>query len=184
MYYEILESLNNVGYQGKMLNESEFVDSLQTGFSSEDFRNLIINITSEIANLGQLDEKITPDCDADTFMIELSGFLKELGCTYDILVSDLIKNRIQNVASRYLLLEYLIGELMCYKMILRNKPKNDNIINLQETSHASALKEIAITLKLGKPPDNISPKILFDKINGRLNEISKTMSDCMVKISS
>lgn len=112
MYYEIIESLHNVGYNGQMLQESEFVESLQKGFVCEKFRNLIINLTNLIATLGKLDDKITTQCDADTFMIELSGFLKELGCSYDILVSDQVNNRMQSVPSRYLLLEYLIGKFL------------------------------------------------------------------------
>ena len=67
---------------------------------------------------------------------------------------------------------------MSLKMVLENKPKTDNIIMLHETVHASALKEIAITLNLGKPPDNILPKALFEKINGRLDEMSKTVPYC------
>ena len=118
MYYEIIESLNNVGYEEPtMLQESEFVESLRNGFACEKFRNLIINLTDLIAGLGQLEEKITPECDAGTFMIELSGFLKELGCSYEVLVGDQVNNRMQSVDSRYLLLEYLIGKhlKLCYQ---------------------------------------------------------------------
>jgi hypothetical protein len=58
-------------------------------------------------------------------MIELSGFLKELHCSYEIFSSDSnINNRMQTVDSRYLLLEFLIGELMTQKMLLvTQKPK-------------------------------------------------------------
>lgn len=42
-----------------------------------------------------------------------------------------------------------------------------------ETPTAAALKDIAITLNLGKPPDNITPKLMFDKINTKLDEIIK-----------
>lgn len=63
-------------------------------------------------------------------------------------------------------------------MVFENKPKTNNIITLQETSHASALKDIALTLNLGKPPDTVLPKALFEKINGRLYEMSKIIPDC------
>lgn len=33
------------------------------------------------------------------------------------------------------------------------------------------MKEIAITLNLGKPPDNITPKLIFEKINNKFDEI-------------
>lgn len=34
---------------------------------------------------------------------------------------------------------------------------------------------MAITLSLGKPPENISPKVLFEKVNTRLNETLRTI---------
>jgi Protein of unknown function (DUF2465) len=52
-------------------------------------------------------------------MIELSGFLKELQCGFDLFLGDPnINNRMQTVESRYLLLEFLISELMTQKMLL------------------------------------------------------------------
>lgn len=85
----------------------------------------------------------------------------------------------QTVESRYLLLEFLIDELMSQKMYLvTQKPKEKgNVITIHETPTAAALKDIAITLNLGKPPDNISADALFTKINSRYDETLKSISD-------
>lgn len=117
-------------------------------------------------------------------MIELSGFLKELQCSYDALTSDSIANRLVTIESRYLLLEFLISELMSLKMIAAQKPteKPGNVITIHESTTASALKDIALTLNLGKPPEKISAESLFEKINTRLDETLKSIPDVQQRI--
>lgn len=76
------------------------------------------------------DFQITSDSDVSSFMIELSGFLKELQCSYEVFFSDTnINNRMQTVESRYLLIEFLVCELMTQKMLLViQKPKDKSSI--------------------------------------------------------
>jgi hypothetical protein len=116
--------------------------------------------------------------DISSFLIELSGFLKELQCTFDVLVGDTnINNRMQTVESRYILLEFLIADLMTQKMLImkhRSKDKG-NVITIHESPTAAALKDIAITLNLGKPPENISAEALFQKINSQYDETIKNI---------
>jgi hypothetical protein len=145
---------------------------------SLEFRRLIQWIANEISILGSMDERISQieEEHVNNFLIELSGFLKELMCPYEVLVHSHANNKMLTVETRYLLLEYLISELMSVKMFMAMNPKDEkNVITLHESSTASALKDIAITLNLGKPPDNISPKVLFEKINTRLNETLRTI---------
>lgn len=85
-----------------------------------------------------------------------------------------VSARLNSVETRYLLLEFLLGELMAQKMSNVNRTtdtKKDLAITLHETPTAAALKDIAITLNLGKPPDNITPKLIFEKINLKFDEI-------------
>lgn len=118
--------------------------------------------------------------DVSNFLIELSGLLKELQCNYQILIGDAnINNRMQTIDSRYILLEFLITELMTQKMFLvKQKPKDKgSVITINESPTAAALKDIAICLNLGKPPDNISADGLFQKINVRLEDALKSIPD-------
>ncbi|CRL01394.1 CLUMA_CG014466, isoform A [Clunio marinus] len=187
MNYEILETLNSIGYEGKLLDENVFSEAISEGFENEDFRNLIIWITNEISLLGKLDEKITHDSDISNFKIELSGFLKELQCSYEALSNDSnINNRMQTIESRYLLIEFLIGELMTLKMLSVTQVSKDkgNVITIHESSTAAALKDIAITLNLGKPPENISPDALFNKISTKLDETLKVIPNSEKRIGN
>lgn len=51
-----------------------------------------------------------------------------------------------------------------------------------ESSTAAALKDIAIILSLGKPPENISPEALFNKITSKLDETLKGIKDADKRI--
>ncbi|XP_070504322.1 protein FAM98A [Chironomus tepperi] len=178
MSYEIIESLNNVGYNGKLMDENEFSEAINDGFKNEEFRLLIIWLSNEISELGKLEEKITCS-DITSFLIELSSFLKELQCSYDVLIEGNLNSRMQTVESRYILLEFLITELMSQKMLLViQKPKDKgSVLTIHESPTAASLKEIAITLNLGKPPDNISAEALFNKINTRFDETIRNIPD-------
>lgn len=120
--------------------------------------------------------QISKDDDLNTFLLELSAFLKEIQCPYSEMMSGPVSSRLQTAESRYILLEHLLAELMAQKMANSFKAqdtKKDLAITLHETPTAAALKDIAITLNLGKPPDNITPKLLFEKINSKLDEVLK-----------
>lgn len=112
--------------------------------------------------------------------------MKDLQSTFDIFSGDgNINNRLQTVESRYLLLEFLICELMTQKMISKNsksKDKHNQVITIVESSTAAALKDIAITLNLGKPPEKITPESLFSKISSRFEESMKTIPDAEKRI--
>lgn len=63
-------------------------------------------------------------------MLELSGFLKEMFCPFSNFVSGPISDRLQNVQSRALLLNYLVCELMAMKMVQKLRPKEEMIIEI------------------------------------------------------
>lgn len=172
MEEQILDELRNVGYDGPFLDHNYASSALAAGAKSGEFQDMVIWLTDEIRVLGKLDEKITKSDDANTFVLELSGFLKELTCPYANLTSGHVSDRLQTYGSKIILLEYLINELMAFKMIESLKPKKEkvNVITLFESPTASALKDISITLGLGKPPNNIPVKVLFEKINVHLDD--------------
>nr|XP_019542400.2 protein FAM98A-like isoform X2 [Aedes albopictus]XP_029713601.1 protein FAM98A-like isoform X1 [Aedes albopictus] len=168
---QILDELRNVGYEGPFLDRNYACTAIGAGAKSGEFQDMVIWLTDEIRILGKLDEKISKSEDANTFVLELSGFLKELTCPYANLTSGHVSDRLQTYDSKIILLEYLINELMAFKMIESFKPKEKaNVITLFESPTASALKDISITLGLGRPPNNIPAKVLFEKINVHLDD--------------
>ena len=134
-------------YEGNLISENSFSEAINEGFKNEDLRNLVIWLANEISEIAKMEEKvkefsvalslnfinlvqITQDSDVNSFLMELSGFLKELQCCYEAFSSDgNLSNKLQSVDSRFLLLELLIGELMTQKMLLVcQKPKNKSSV--------------------------------------------------------
>ncbi|XP_055595799.1 protein FAM98B [Uranotaenia lowii] len=171
MEEQLLDELRNVGYEGPFLDRNYASSAIAGGAQNGEFQDIIIWLTEEIRILGKLDEKISKSEDASTFVLELSGFLKELTCPYTSLTVGHVSDRLQTYESKMILLEYLVNELMAFKMIEALKPKEQkNVITLFESPTAAALKDISITLGLGKPPNNIPVKVLFEKINVCLSD--------------
>lgn len=78
-------------------------------------------------------------------MIELSSFLRELQCGYEVFSENAnVNNRMQTVESRYLLLEYLIAELMTQKMLLvTQQPKQKgSVITIVSLTSISLLADL------------------------------------------
>lgn len=45
-------------YDGNLLNENNFSESISEGFKNEDFRNLTTWLVNEISDLAKMDEKV------------------------------------------------------------------------------------------------------------------------------
>ncbi|XP_058129181.1 protein FAM98B [Anopheles ziemanni] len=169
---QLLFELRNIGYDGPFLDQNYASTAILAGPQSGEFQDVVIWLTEEIRVLGKLDERVGKSDDCSSFILELSAFLKELTCPYTNLTSGHVSDRLQTLESKLLLLDYLINELMAFKMLESLKPKEkSNVITLHESPTAAALKDICITLGMGKPPNNVPPKALFERINTSLDEV-------------
>lgn len=69
--------------------------------------------------------------------------------------------------------------------LVTQKPKEKgNVITVHESTTAAALKDIAITLNLGKPPENIAIDALFGKINSRFEETLQNVPDGLKRVGN
>lgn len=173
---DIIESLSAVGYQGKCLQNDILTEALKVGLKSDIYREVVGWIAFELHILRKTDEKVDRDTkDFNEFSMELSAMLKELACPFKKFVTGPLSGRFQNRKDRIQLLEYLITELMTAKMCLKQKPQEDNsfIIPKFETDTARALENLTKDLGLEKPPDNIAPRALMDKLNFKLEEAKR-----------
>lgn len=120
-------------YTGELLDPNVLAQAVTDDKVNIEFRNLVSWISNEIAGLGNLDERVSKDDDLNTFLLELSGFLKEIQCPYNVFMAGPVSSRLNSVQTRYLLLEFLLGELMAQKMSNVNRTKDTK-------------KDLAITL--------------------------------------
>ncbi|XP_013178388.1 PREDICTED: protein FAM98A [Papilio xuthus] len=177
MENDIFDSLGDLGYDGPLSDPDAFSKAIDDGLKSLDFIKLVCELAGELKTLCKVEESVNTINsleETSSFMLELSSFLKELGCPYRGLISGHMSSRLQTKETRVTLLDYLISEIMAARMVSvdcpnENQPPNMDIV-MQESPTAKALKEILIALKFNKPPPNITPEVLFSKLEAKLKE--------------
>ncbi|KAF3845003.1 hypothetical protein F7725_008166 [Dissostichus mawsoni] len=92
MECDILDSLEELGYAGPLLEEKALLGAAEGGLSSPEFVELCRWLASSLKPLCDLEESISsgPE-DLDSLQLEMSGLLKELHCPYEDLVSGILK---------------------------------------------------------------------------------------------
>ncbi|CAH0393310.1 unnamed protein product [Bemisia tabaci] len=180
----IIDALTQIGFTNVDTNYVN--DILSDGPKSVKYTQLVEWLSKELGSLCALDDHVnaiaSPD-DSSAFMLELSGFLKEIGCNYKSLTEGHINDRLNSRDSRLLLLDYLISEVEAARMMRAHCPEESKTmsIHLQESSVAADLKNMLITLKFAKPPDNITPEVLFGKVQAKLKEVLSKVPDDLLR---
>uniref|UniRef100_A0A4W6EM96 Uncharacterized protein n=1 Tax=Lates calcarifer TaxID=8187 RepID=A0A4W6EM96_LATCA len=79
MECDILDSLEQLGYDGPLLEEKALLGAAEAGLSSQEYVDLCRWLASRLKPLCGLEESITSGLDdTDSLQVELSGLLKEL----------------------------------------------------------------------------------------------------------
>ncbi|XP_045464480.1 protein FAM98A isoform X2 [Harmonia axyridis] len=183
MEAKIITGLQDIGYQGNLLQKQNLRNSIQYGSKSIEYTKLVSYLTNEIRTLSKLDEKVNPISspeDSISFMMEISSFLKEMSCPYQSLTQGHVSDRLQNVEQTGLLLDYLITELMIARMNQENAPKTKLELKLQETPEADNLKQILQAMNFPEPPPDLTFQRLFSKVIARIEDIFKKMGNRFV----
>nr|XP_020455565.1 protein FAM98A [Monopterus albus] len=171
MENDILVSLEDLGYQGPLLEEGALDSAVCGGAASPEFTKLCAWIVSELRIYCLLEENVhATNCtsEAESFQLEVSGLLSELACPYTVLTSGDITQRLLNRTDCLLLLTFLVSELEASRMILVSKPQK----KAQESGSPlfQELKGICMALGMSKPPANISMFQFFSGIEKKLKE--------------
>ncbi|XP_025423317.1 protein FAM98A [Sipha flava] len=178
----ILEDLRNLG---TTISSKEFKKSIDGEAKSIKYTQLVEWITKEIQILSKQEEyvnSITSESDYSSFLLEVSSFLKECGCSYKALTAGHFENRLKSKENKLLLLDYLIGELRASRILNANKTnkKSNMQVTLIESNASKSLKDILITLKCPKPPLNIDTSSLFNKIFIKLQDHLNTVPPALI----
>lgn len=178
----ILEDLKNLG---KPISVKEFKKLIDGGAKSIKYTKLVEWMTKEIQILLGLEEyvnAISSEVDSNSFLLEVSSFLKETGCSYNSLTAGNYEDRLNSNDNKLLLIDYLIGELRASRIVnakTTNKKSNMHV-TLIESNTSKCLKEILMTLKFPKPPNDIKTSTLFNKVNLTLKEFLKTVPTALI----
>ncbi|XP_069575674.1 protein FAM98A [Brachyistius frenatus] len=171
MENDILVSLEDLGYQGPLLEEGSLDSAASGGAASPEFTKLCAWIVSEIRLYCRLEENVhATNCpsEAESFQLEMSGLLSELACPYSVLTSGDVTQRLLNRTDCLLLITFLVSELEASRMILVNKPQK----KAEESGSPvfQELKGICVALGMSKPPANITMFQFFSGIEKKLKE--------------
>lgn len=177
---KLLQMLEDVGYKGPMLDSNKLSEALKLGAKSPDFTSLVSWFSEQLATFVDTDETVHATASADdasSFLLELSFFLKEIGCMNSKLMTGHMNERLANESERSILIEFLAAELMACKLLEAKCPKEEKQmeVTINESDTARHLKNMLVTLKFQKPPDNISPELLFSRLETKLSEVLKTV---------
>lgn len=150
---------------------------IRAGIRDERFRKIVFLLATEIHILGETEEQLSNDVDLDMLAIELSSLLSELNCPYENLTCGSVADRFYSERGSLQLLDYLTAELMSLQMYQCNRQSADqvNVIELQETLTADALKRITSLLALGQPPAAVASTDLFNRLSERIDRLLKTV---------
>ncbi|XP_052436376.1 protein FAM98A isoform X1 [Carassius gibelio] len=171
-FTDILDSLEDLGYQGPLLEDGALEMAVTGGAASPEYTKLCAWLVSELKLYCRLEENVqATNCpsEAEGFQLEMSGLLAELCCPYPALITGEVTKRLLNANNCLLLLSFLISELEAARMILVNHPQKKG----QETGGSKVfmeLKGICMALGMSKPPPNITMFQFFSGIEKKLKE--------------
>ncbi|XP_043552691.1 protein FAM98A [Chiloscyllium plagiosum] len=171
MENDILDSLEDLGYKGPLLDDGALNLAAVGGAASPEYTKLCTWLVAELKVFYKLVENVNATAsptEAEEFQLEMSGLLAEMNCPYSVLTTGDVTKRLLNKNNCLLLLTYLISELESSRMLgVHNPPKKQP----DKTSQSfMELKSICITLGMSKPPDNITMFQFFSGIEKKLKE--------------
>ncbi|XP_017331207.2 protein FAM98A [Ictalurus punctatus] len=178
MENDILDSLEDLGYQGPLLEDVSLQAAVSGGAASPEFTKLCAWLVSELKLYCRLEENVhATNCpsEAEGFQLEMSGLLTELTCPYSCLTRGDVTHRLLNDKDCQLLLTFLISELEAARMMLVNAPQRkaaeDGVGGPVGCSELFLeLKGICVALGMSKPPPNITMFQFFSGIEKKLKE--------------
>ncbi|XP_014282273.1 protein FAM98B [Halyomorpha halys] len=173
MDLDVLDGLTFIQYP---LDEASLRKVVEEWPVSIEFTKLVEWLTKELQYFCNLEEHVNAISiseDASSFLLELSSFLKELGCSYKTLTEGNVGDRLKTSNDRYLLLEFLISEVLAARITSAKKPSGNNIeLTLNESDNAASMRKMLMALNFPKPPTNITAQMLFTKVQNKVKELS------------
>lgn len=149
------DSLDDLGYTN--LNELE---NYLANLNFVNYSKLIHWLSESLNKLSSIESivnEIDNEQEVDSFKIELSGLLKELGSPYSI-------DNIDDLTVKLTILNYLCGELLASSIVFIQTVNQTDDNEFNETEIAKQLRLILMSLGISKPPPDVKIEQIFNKI--------------------
>ncbi|XP_058471070.1 protein FAM98B [Solea solea] len=172
MECDILDSLEQLGYDGPLLEEKALLGAAEEGLSSQEYLDLCVWLVSRLKPLCDLEESITSgQDDMDGLQVEMSGLLKELHCPYDKVVSGILKGDVKNTTEHLKLVLFLSSELQAAQVV-KSKQLSDQ--RHKENPALGELRTICETLNVPDPAGSDAAELL-PQIKNKVDNLLKDL---------
>ncbi|XP_028993840.1 protein FAM98B [Betta splendens] len=172
MECDILDSLEQLGYDGPLLEEKPLVRAAEGGLSSQEYVELCRWLATRLKPLCDLEGCIvSASDDTESLKFEMSGLLKELHCPYEETVSGILKGCAQTTKDHLKCLLFLSSELQAAQ-IVKSKRLTDQ--RRQESPANQQLTAICETLNLPEPGGQ-SAAAVFSQVQSKVDEKLKDL---------
>lgn len=174
MEFDILDSLEQLGYAGPLMEEKALLGAAQGGLSSQEYVDLCRWLASRLKLQCELEESITsgPD-DLDSLQVEVSGLLKELHCPHEEVVSGILKGSARNQKDHLKIVLFLSSELQAAQ-IVRSRHISDK--QQDERLEYQELLKICQTLNLPEPQGQDTAGV-FSQIQDKVKKVLEDLPD-------
>ncbi|XP_070699013.1 protein FAM98B [Pempheris klunzingeri] len=172
MECDILDSLEQLGYDGPLLEEKALLGAAEGGLSSPQYVELCRWLVTRLKPLCELEESIAsgPD-DMDGLQLEMSGLLRELHCPYQEVVSGILKGSELNTKDHLKFVLFLSSELQAAQIVTSRGVSGKT----QEGSPAGEeLLVICETLNLPEPRGQDAAGV-FSQVQDKVNKVLKDL---------
>ncbi|XP_029981954.1 protein FAM98B [Sphaeramia orbicularis] len=172
MECDILDTLEQLGYDGPLLEEKTLLLAAEGGLSSPEYVDLCRWLSSRLKPLCELEEDISssPD-DMESLQVEMSGLLKELHCPHEEVVSGILKGSQRSVRDHLKCLLFLSSELQSAQ-IIRSRKASDK--QREGNPGYQELLTICETLNLPEPSGHDTAAI-FSQVQSKVDEVLKRL---------
>ncbi|XP_034418925.1 protein FAM98B isoform X2 [Cyclopterus lumpus] len=174
---DILDSLEQLGYVGPLLEEKLLLGAAEGGLSSPEYVDLCRWLASKLKPLCDLEESITsgPD-DMESLQVEMSGLLKELHCPCEEVVSGILKGIVRTAKDHLKFVLFLSSELQAAQIVTSRGVSRKQ---QEESPVHQELLAICETLNLPEPRGQ-DAAVVFSQVQDKVEEVLKDLPNSFI----
>ncbi|XP_062296383.1 protein FAM98B [Scomber scombrus] len=174
MEFDLLDSLEELGYDGPLMEEKALLEAAQAGLSSQEYVDLCRWLSSRLKLLCDVEESITSDPDdLESLQVEMSGLLRELHCPHEEVISGILKGSTRDTKDHLKIVLFLSSELQAAH-IVRSRHVSDK--QQDERPEFQELLKICQTLNLPEPRDQDAAGV-FSQIQDKVKKVLEDLPD-------
>ncbi|TRY69700.1 hypothetical protein DNTS_008909 [Danionella cerebrum] len=180
MESDLLDALDQLGYDGPLSHEADVLEECEHGFSSPEYVSLLKWLWVQLAQCSETHTQATHITDPENIALLVSRLLKDLWCPFEGLATRLMNGEVKGARDHLKILLFLSSELQaCQMMICKAKRREEEL-----ESPLQDLRLICQTLNLPDPSTYDTFREIESQIKSLLQRLPEThIGDPLLKSS-